>query len=332
MYSFVPRPNTATLSLWLLIALASDLRGQPDLSELSDIEKQVQQVVEANMESCVAISDRRGFGSGVIVNPDGLILTAGHVVTSRNRLEVIFPSGRRVQARSLGRNLSIDAGMVQLIGPGPWPAVKLADAPPKRGDWVVSLGHSGGFELGRKPPVRTGRILGDRKGQFVTDAVLIGGDSGGPLFNLEGELIGIHSSIGDSIAQNRHVPIDLFREHWERMYQGDIWGTLPSLVDDDDDDDDNAENQPAKKPRMGITLSRGQPGALVNQVDPRGPAHRAGIRKGDRITRFGGESITSADQLIQLIGTKKVGQTFDVEFQRNRILYKVQVRLEAVKN
>ena len=330
MHNFVLRLTVATLSVLLFITLASDLRGQPDLSELSDIETQVQKVVEANMESCVAISDRRGFGSGVIVNPEGLILTAGHVVTSRNRLEVIFPSGRRAQARSLGRNLSIDAGMVQLIDPGPWPAVELAEAPPERGDWVVSLGHSGGFELGRKPPVRTGRILGDRKGQFVTDAVLIGGDSGGPLFNLEGKLIGIHSSIGDSIAQNRHVPINLFREHWDRMYRGDVWGTLPSLVDDDDDD--NSENQPVKKPRMGVTLSRGQQGAMVNQVDSRGPAHRAGIRRGDRITSFGGESITSADQLIQLIGTKKVGQTFDVEFQRNRTLYKVQVRLEAVKN
>ena len=313
--------------LVLLFALSGELFGQPGLEELARIEAKVQQVVEANMESCVAISDRRGFGSGVIVNPDGLILTAGHVITSRNRLEVIFPSGRRAQARSLGRNLSIDAGMIQLIDPGPWPAVELAEQAPERGDWVVTLGHSGGFELGRKPPVRTGRILGDRKGQFVTDAVLIGGDSGGPLFNLDGQLIGIHSSIGDSIAQNRHVPIELFRQHWERMYQGDVWGTLPSLVDDEEDE---PEPSPPSRPRMGVTLSRSPQGAMVSQVDPRGPAHRAGIRKGDRITRFGGEPITSTDQLIELIGTKRVGQTLDVEFQRNRVLYKVQVRLEAV--
>ncbi|MCH2182935.1 MAG: S1C family serine protease [Mariniblastus sp.] len=328
MHRPVTRSCSAILPLLLLIAIGGELLGQPDLEELGRIQVKVQKVVDANMESCVAISDRRGFGSGVIVSPDGLILTAGHVITSRNRLEIIFPSGRRAQARSLGRNLSIDAGMVQLIDPGPWPAVELAEQAPERGDWVVSLGHSGGFELGRKPPVRTGRILGDRKGQFVTDAVLIGGDSGGPLFNLDGQLVGIHSSIGDTIAQNRHVPVELFRQHWERMYQGDVWGTLPSLVDDHDEPE--KEKKRASKPRMGVTLSRGQSGALVNQVDPRGPAHRAGIRKGDRITRFGDEQITSADQLIELISTKRVGQTLDVEFQRNRVSYKVQVRLDAV--
>ncbi len=313
------------LSVMFVVACSANLIAQQSIDELTKIQSKVQKVVDANMESCVAISDRLGFGSGVIVNSDGLILTAGHVVSSRQRLEVIFPSGRRARARALGRNLSVDAGMVQIIDPGPWPAVELADDPPERGDWVVSLGHSGGFELGRKPPVRTGRILGNRKGQFVTDAVLIGGDSGGPLFNLDGQLIAIHSSIGDSIAQNRHVPLETFRQHWDRMYEGEIWGTLPELVDNDE-----PRNDRAARPRMGVTVSRSKQGAVVNEVHPNGPAQRAGIKRGDRITRFAGKQIVTADQLIDLIATKEVGQTFDVEFQRNRVNYKVQVRLDAI--
>lgn len=313
------------LSVMFVVACSANLIAQQSIDELTKIQSKVQQVVDANMESCVAISDRLGFGSGVIVNSDGLILTAGHVVSSRQRLEVIFPSGRRARARALGRNLSVDAGMVQIIDPGPWPAVELADDPPERGDWVVSLGHSGGFELGRKPPVRTGRILGNRKGQFVTDAVLIGGDSGGPLFNLDGQLIAIHSSIGDSIAQNRHVPLETFRQHWDRMYEGEIWGTLPELVDNDE-----PRNDRAARPRMGVTVSRSKQGAVVNEVHPNGPAQRAGIKRGDRITRFAGKQIVTADQLIDLIATKEVGQTFDVEFRRNRVNYKVQVRLDAI--
>lgn len=312
------------LCVVFVIACSDNLIAQQNIDELSDIQNKVQKVVDANMESCVALSDRLGFGSGVIVNSDGLILTAAHVV-SRQRLEVIFPSGRRAQARALGRNLSVDAGMVQIIDPGPWPAVELAEDSPKRGDWVVSLGHSGGFELGRKPPVRTGRILGNRKGQFVTDAVLIGGDSGGPLFNLQGQLIAIHSSIGDSVAQNRHVPVEEFRQHWDRMYEGEIWGTLPELVDNDE-----PRKGPAARPRMGVTVSRSKQGAVINEVHPNGPAQRAGIKKGDRITRFDGERISTADQLIDLIATKEVGQTFDVEFRRNRVNYKVQVRLDAI--
>ena len=313
------------LCVVFVVACSANLIAQQSIDELSEIQSKVQKVVDANMESCVAISDRLGFGSGVIVNSDGLILTAGHVVSSRQRLEVIFPSGRRARARALGRNLSVDAGMVQIIDPGPWPAVELAEDPPERGDWVVSLGHSGGFELGRKPPVRTGRILGNRKGQFVTDAVLIGGDSGGPLFNLDGQLIAIHSSIGDSIAQNRHVPLETFRQHWDRMYQGEIWGTLPQLVDNDE-----PRNDRAARPRMGVTVSRSKQGAVINEVHPNGPAQRAGIKRGDRITRFDGKQIVTADQLIDLIATKKVGQTFDVEFRRNRVNYKVQIRLDAI--
>ncbi len=315
------------LALWFA-TIPPELHGQKNIQELSEIQTKVQNVVDNNMKSCVAISDRFGFGSGVIVNSEGLILTAGHVVTSRRQLEVIFPSGRRVRARALGRNLSVDAGMIQLIDPGPWPAVELADQPPNRGDWVVSLGHSGGFELGRKPPVRTGRILGNRKGQYITDAVLIGGDSGGPLFNLQGELVGIHSSIGDSIAQNRHVPVSIFREHWDRMQNGDVWGKLPNLIDDEEPKKES--NEPPARPRMGVTLSRSNRGALVSNVQPNGPAQRAGIRKGDRISRFDGVKIRTTDQLIDLIATKKVGETFDVEFQRKQSYYKVQVRLDAV--
>ena len=105
----------------VFFACSGNLVAQKSIDELSAIQDKVQKVVDGNMESCVAISDRFGFGSGVIVNSDGLILTAGHVVSSRQRLDVIFPSGRRVKARALGRNLSVDAGMVQITEPGPWP-------------------------------------------------------------------------------------------------------------------------------------------------------------------------------------------------------------------
>lgn len=102
------------LSVMFVVACSANLIAQQSIDELTKIQSKVQKVVDANMESCVAISDRLGFGSGVIVNSDGLILTAGHVVSSRQRLEVIFPSGRRARARALGRNLSVDAGMVQI--------------------------------------------------------------------------------------------------------------------------------------------------------------------------------------------------------------------------
>ena len=304
--------------------------GQDTIEQLEAIQEKVQKVVSENMESCVAISDQVGFGSGVIVNKDGLILTAGHVISPGGELVIIFPSGRRARAESLGRNLSVDAGMAQILDPGPWPFVEIAKSPPAKGEWVVAMGHSGGFELGRKPPVRTGRALGDRRGQLVTDAILIGGDSGGPLFNLDGELVAIHSSIGDNIAQNRHVYVSTYEKYWDRMFAGESWGRLPDLIEPE-----TPETNPklkAKRPRMGVTIRSNRQGAVISSVQANGPAQKAGIQPGDRITRFDGIEIGSADQLIQLISTKQVGRVYEVEFQRKRVYYKVEVRLAAAND
>ena len=169
----------------------------------------------------------------MIVSADGLILTAGHVMTESSVYEIILPSGQTVKAKPLGLNLNVDAGMLQIIGDSStsWPYVNIEKTVPLRpSQWVVSLGHSGGFEIGRTPPVRTGKVLKLKKDVVVTDAVLIGGDSGGPLFNLNGDLVGIHSSIGDTVAENRHVSMPVFLRDWEAMKAGKRWGELPALI------------------------------------------------------------------------------------------------------
>ncbi|HMP80095.1 MAG TPA: serine protease, partial [Pirellulaceae bacterium] len=185
--------------LWIALFLAT-LTGVPPgssfgndtaLEQLREVQSKVQRVVQDTLPACVAISDGIGFGSGVVVNSSGHILTAGHVVnTGTQKLDVYFPDGRIVRARLLGYNLNVDAAMIQIIDPGPWPHVPVATSTEhlQSGDWLVSLGHSGGYEVGRNPPVRSGRLLERRGHQLVTDAVLIGGDSGGPLFDLNGQL------------------------------------------------------------------------------------------------------------------------------------------------
>jgi serine protease Do len=103
-----------------------------------------------------------GFGSGVIVSPEGLILTAGHVVnTGASQFEIFFPGGQTATARLLGYNLNVDAAMLKLEGSGPWPFVELGhQATLKRGDWVVCLGHSGGYELRSKTAGPNGSCFG----------------------------------------------------------------------------------------------------------------------------------------------------------------------------
>lgn len=301
---------------------ASDNDPNNKLEEIREIQRKVQNTVSKNMETCVAITDGIGFGSGVIVNSDGLILTAGHVMGDGvvgREYDILFSSGKTAKAKALGKNLNVDAGMLQLIGEGPWPFVKIAEDDAKIGEWVVNLGHSGGYELGRKPPVRTGRVLAVRGEQLVTDAVLIGGDSGGPLFNLNAELVGIHSSIGDTVAENRHVSISTFKQHWDRMARGDSWGKLPDLSS-------SGEADPPRRAKLGVVVDRAAKGvARISEVRKDSPAERVGILPGDIVKTFEGTAVTSAQHLIDLVKTKSVGDQVSLTILRdgNELSYQV---------
>ena len=307
---------------WSVISLCSAFASaqQSQLQQLTQIEASIQRVAEQNMDACVAIFDGSGIGSGVIVSPDGLILTAGHVMsTDFPEYEVYFPNGKSAMADRLGRNLDIDLGMIKLKGNN-WPHVKLGSSDAiKKGDWVVSLGHSGGFELGRKPPVRSGRLLDVKGHQLITDAVLIGGDSGGPLFNLDGELVGIHSSIGDAVSQNRHARIEEFQQDWERLKRGESWGKLPELT---------VKDLPAGKAKLGVTLDLTADRAKINFVKRGSPAARIGLRPNDVVIQFDGEIITNGRHLIRAVQKHVPADTCFIKIDRNNEILDLEVRLQ----
>lgn len=334
----------ALLSIALLFcevgigALSAHQNENNDLEEIREIERSVQAVVEKTMESTVAISDGVGFGSGVIVSPEGLILTAGHVMGSGStgrEFEIIFPSGKVARARALGKNLNLDAGMIQLIDPGPWPFVEMSESDPQISDWVVCLGHSGGYELGRKPPVRTGRVLGKRGEQIVTDAVLIGGDSGGPLFDLEGKLVAIHSSIGDTVAENRHVPISIYHTYWNRMQRGESWGKLPELAGKRKKKKQPERAAPAapaaQRAKLGVVVDKSANLAIVESVRDRSPAQRVGLLPGDVIRSFDGRNVTGPQNLIDLVRTKSVGDSVSMRVQRGNYDLNFQIILDVLE-
>ena len=266
------RPGWSRIILTLALTLAlfdgSGASENDSIETLKEVGKKVVRVVDQNRDACVALVDGLGSGSGVIVSEDGLVLTAGHVIENTNlrNFEIVLSSGRRVKAKPLGHNLNNDLGMAQILEPGPWPHAKISRRNEiKRGDWVVSIGHSGGWELGRDAPVRTGRFLKLENSQMVTDAVLIGGDSGGPLFNLKGEVIGIHSSIGDSVSENRHIPIDLFIADWQRLEEGQKWGALANL----------GRDKP-RRPLIGVTVDLTAGECLITSVLQNSPAMAGG--------------------------------------------------------
>ena len=186
----------------------------PDpIQALRDREARIKAVHERVSPSIVALGSVdpqfQGWGSGVIVNETGLILTAGHVTEATGEdILVYLADGRQMVAKRLGANMNRDAAMAQLIPVNDsetFPYVEIAELnSTELGDWVVALGHPGGYDATRPAPLRAGRVI-QKQGEklIVTDCTLAGGDSGGAVFDLDGRLVGINSSIAQKcLAQH----------------------------------------------------------------------------------------------------------------------------------
>ncbi len=308
---------------WLLPLYLQAAPAVRDLKDLVNLQSKVEAVSQKVMPATVALlSSKTGSsGSGIITTPDGLILTAAHVVQGAEELEVVFPDGEQVRGKVLGANYSKDIGMVQIIsGKGPWPYAEMgASKTLVAGDWVIAMGHSAGFDAGRTPPVRFGHVVSRGPGNFLTtDCTLIGGDSGGPLFDLEGKIVGINSSIGTSLANNNHAGIDGFREDWDRIRAGEMWGKL--------------QMNPFANPEMpvlgiGMGLQRNARGVPVESVVPQSPAAAAGVRVGDVIVALDDSEIRDSNKLLQVLIKRQAGDKISLGLIRDRKSLKVDVVL-----
>lgn len=234
------------------------------VAELKAMQDHLQKLSERLLAATVGIRVESAYGSGVIVTPQGLVLTAAHVAQGANiACDIILPDGRVVRAKTLGLNRNLDAALIQITDPGTWPVASMAKADAaKMGQWCVATGHPGGYERGRKPVMRLGRILESSDTVLVTDCTLVGGDSGGPLFDAAGQVIGIHSRIGGMLTANLHVPIGGFRRSWERLEKGESWGHLPG-----------------QSPFLGVRGSPETDVARISEVFPDTPASRRNARR-----------------------------------------------------
>src|SRR6218665_425885 len=164
----------------------NDKKAPESREDLLAIQKALIRSLAKAREATVCIDIGDGSGSGVIVSPDGLILTAAHVSTGVGRdVTVIMEDGRKLKGETLGLVANVDAAMIRITEKGPFPFAEVVkDATTNLGDWVFSLGHSGGFDKERGSVVRLGRLVRVANSTIQTDCSLIGGDSGGPLFDL----------------------------------------------------------------------------------------------------------------------------------------------------
>ncbi len=291
--------------------------------DLQNLQGKVRAVSAQVMPATVALlSEQTGSsGSGVITSRNGLILTAAHVVQGAEKMLVVFPDGKQTQGTVLGANYSKDIAMVRLDDKREWPHVTMGESKSlQAGDWVIALGHSKGFDAARTPPVRFGRVISRGPASFITtDCTLIGGDSGGPLFDAQGRLVAIHSSIGKSLANNNHAGIDGFREDWDRLLAGEAWGEL-SL-------------NPFANPEMpvlgiGMGLNRRVRGVVVETVVPRSPAAAAGVRTGDLIVSMDDNPVRDGGELLRLLAKRQAGDNVKVGLLRDSRERQVTVTLQ----
>lgn len=306
------------VSSGLLSAKAADT-----VKEMRDREARVKAIVQRVMPCVVAVTsaddDKPGSGSGVIINKEGLILTAAHVTQATgNNLTIVFPDGRRVKGTSLGANRTTDAGMARISEPGDYPFVELGSSDfLNLGDWVVAMGHPGGYSYERRPPVRLGRVWRrDLDGALFTSCPLIGGDSGGPLFDLEGRLVGIHSSIHGAVEMNRHVAIDTLRFDWEKLLKDQTWGRVSFTSSNE------------TRPITGALFDReSRDGVRVKEVFPDQPAAKAGLRQGDVLKKFDGEEVSNFHALQRLIGRRRAGDQVPLAVRRGEESVEMQLEL-----
>ena len=265
------------------------------VADLIDLEARIRAVVEKALPATVGLVIGQGQGSGVIISPDGYVLTAAHVAGKPGaRVWVILPDGTRYRGISLGVNRRLDDGLVKITDPDatdiPWVPLGSADELPV-GSWTVALGHPGGYQKDRPPVVRVGRILTKGNDFLRTDNTLVGGDSGGPLFDLDGRVIGIHSRIEGNIVSNVHVPADRFLEDWESLVDSqDLGGReVPEWLRRGAQAADGLNFDPADV---------GKGGARVVRVVPQSPAQAAGFQVNDRIIGMNGTSVSNGQELM----------------------------------
>jgi serine protease Do len=283
-----------------------------NIDDLKAIQKQVHVVLDKVLPCTVGVQIGSAQGSGVIVSKDGYVLTAGHVSGQPGRdVTLILQDGKKIKGKTLGSNSRIDSGMIKITEEKEWPFLEMGkSADLKRGQWVIAAGHPGGYRPGRTPPVRLGRVLDATDSLVRTDCTLVGGDSGGPLFDMEGKVIGIHSRINGPITSNIHVPVDTYRSTWDRLAKSEVFG-----------------GREANAGYLGIARDPDAKECRVKEVADDSPAGKGGIKADDIITKLDGQKVETYEDLNKVLDKKKAGDKVDVEVKRGEETLTLKVTL-----
>src|SRR6185436_339477 len=261
-------------------------------------------------------------GSGFLISPDGFILTNNHVIEGASKIQVHYGAdengngGRTVSAKVVGRDPATDLALLKIDLDQPMPYIRLGDSERiRKGDWAIAVGHPFAFENTLTVGVISAKgrslFLSEETRSFEnfiqTDAAINFGNSGGPLMNIAGEVIGINTAIrGGAQGIGFATPINTAKTLLPQLKQGKVTrGYLGMQIQDVNEDIREAFNLPEAR------------GALVQSVDEGKPADKAGIRHGDVVVEVDGKPIRNNRELIDYISYLPVGSEVKITLLRN---------------
>ena len=269
---------------------------------------------------------QRNTGSGVLLHPDGYIVTNEHVVTDTEMIQVRLSSGKQYRAEVIGKDHKTDLALIKIQPETPLPVVPMGDSDRLEvGDWVLAIGNPFGFDHSVTAGIVSGkgRVLGSGPydDYIQTDAAINPGNSGGPLFNLRGEVVGITTAIiprsqfGFAIPSNQAKRVLLQLKDRGKVTRGWLGVVVQQVTSSVADSLDLKEAQ----------------GALVSEVLAESPAARAGIRRGDVILRFGGKAVQEIRDLPRMVAQTPVGSETEVGIQRDGQPLTVRIRVGELR-
>ncbi|WP_432761316.1 Do family serine endopeptidase [Rhizobium mayense] len=271
------------------------------------------------------------LGSGFVIDPSGYIVTNNHVIEGADDIEAIFPNGTKLKARLIGTDTKTDLSVLKVEPKRPLIAVKFGDSSRMRiGDWVMAIGNP--FGLGGSVTVgivsaRGRNINAGPYDNFIqTDAAINKGNSGGPLFNMKGEVIGINTAIispsGGSIGIGFAVPSELAEGVVKQLMDfGETRrGWLGIRIQPVTDDVANS---------LGLDSAKG---ALVAGIIKGGPVDNGSIKAGDVILKFDGKDVEEMRDLPRVVAESPVGKEVDVVIMRDGKQQTVKVTLGRLED
>ncbi|MBY3469758.1 Do family serine endopeptidase [Rhizobium laguerreae] len=271
------------------------------------------------------------LGSGFVIDPTGYIVTNNHVIEGADDIEINFANGSKLKAKLIGTDTKTDLSVLKVEPKTPLKSVKFGDSSTMRiGDWVMAIGNPFGFGGSVTVGIISGRGRNINAGPYdnfiQTDAAINKGNSGGPLFNMKGEVIGINTAIispsGGSIGIGFSVPselasgvVDQLREYGETR-RGWLGVRIQPVTDDIADS-------------LGLDTAKG---ALVAGVIKGGPVDDGSIKAGDVILKFDGKTVSEMRDLPRVVAESTVGKEVDVVVLRDGKEQTVKVKLGRLED